>query len=345
MTDVQHIREGEELKWGALEPYLRSVLSDIDGEMSVGQFHGGHANLTYLIKFGEKEFVLRRPPFGKIAPGAHDMKREYKVLSKLYKFLPQAPRAYHLCMDEDIIGAKFVIIERRQGIVIRKKFPEGFKKFENVNQRLTDALLKATADLHTVNVEEANLSQLGRPDGFAARQVEGWYNRWNLSKTEENKDMENVFNKISAHIPAPQAVAIIHNDLKFDNCQFSEDNPDVVTSIFDWDMTTLGDPLIDFGILLSYWRDPLLESIKILPFSLEGDAPDKKYLISQYEKLSGYNLEHIKWYECFAYWKNAVVLQQLYKRYVDGATKDKRMAQLGMGAKILAAAANQKIDW
>lgn len=213
MTDVQHIREGEELKWDALEPYLRSVLSDIDGEMSVGQFHGGHANLTYLIKFGEKEFVLRRPPFGKIAPGAHDMKREYKVLSKLYKFLPQAPRAYHLCMDEDIIGAKFVIIERRQGVVIRKKFPKEFKKFENVNQRLTDALLKATADLHTVNVEEADLSQLGRPDGFAARQVEGWYNRWNLSKTEENKDMENVFNKISAHIPAPQAVAIIHNDL------------------------------------------------------------------------------------------------------------------------------------
>jgi len=345
MTDVQQIREGEALKWDVLEPYLRGVLEDIDGEMTVGQFHGGHANLTYLVRFGEKEFVLRRPPFGKIAPGAHDMKREYRVLSKLYKFLPQAPRAYHLCLDEEIIGAKFVMIERRVGVVIRKKMPDCFKQIENVNERLANALLKVTADLHTVDVEKADLTKLGRPDGFAERQVEGWYNRWNLSKTEENKDMENVFKKLSEHIPTPQAVAIIHNDLKFDNCQFSADDPDEVRSIFDWDMTTLGDPLIDFGILLSYWQDPLLENFKILPFSLEGESPNKDYLIKRYEELSGYNLDNIRWYECFAYWKNAVVLQQLYKRYVDGATKDERMAQLGMGAKILASAANQKIDW
>lgn len=345
MTDVQKIRDGEGLKWDVLESYLREFLENIDGEMTVGQFHGGHANLTYLIKFGEKEFVLRRPPFGKIAPGAHDMKREYRVLSKLYKFLSQAPRAFHLCMDEEIIGAKFVIIERRKGVVIRKTMPECFQNVENVNERLTNALIKVTSDLHTVDVEKADLSTLGRPDGFAQRQIEGWYNRWNLSKTEENKDMDDVFIKLSEHIPEPQAVAIIHNDLKFDNCQFSPDDPDVVKSIFDWDMTTLGDPLIDFGILLSYWKDPLLDNFKILPFSLAGDAPNKDYLIEKYASLSGYDLSNIRWYECFAYWKNAVVLQQLYKRFVDGATKDKRMAQLGLGAQLLASAANQKVDW
>jgi len=345
MTDVQQVREGEELKWDVLESYLRDKLQDIEGEMIVGQFHGGHANLTYLIKFGDKEFVLRRPPFGKIAPGAHDMKREYKVLSRLYKFLPQAPRAFHLCLDEEIIGAKFVIIERRVGVVIRKTLPECFTQMDNVNERLANALLRATADLHTVDVGKAGLENLGRPEGFAARQLEGWYNRWNLSKTEENKDMDNVFKKLSEQIPEPQAVAIIHNDLKFDNCQFSPDNPDEVKSIFDWDMTTLGDPLIDFGILLSYWQDPLLENFKILPFSLEGEVPGKDYLISKYEKLSGYNLDSIRWYECFAFWKNAVVLQQLYKRFVDGATKDKRMAQLGLGAQVLASAGNQKINW
>ena len=345
MTDVQSIREGEELKWDLLEPYLRSELEDVEGEMIVGQFHGGHANLTYLIKFGEREFVLRRPPFGRIAPGAHDMKREYRVLSKLYKFLTQAPRAFHLCMDEEVIGAKFVIIERRKGVVIRKTMPECFQDVENVNERLTNALIKVTSDLHTVDVEKAELTKLGRPDGFAQRQLEGWFNRWNLSKTEENKDMDSVFNKLSEHIPKPQAVAIIHNDLKFDNCQFSPDNPDEVKSIFDWDMTTLGDPLVDFGILLSYWKDPLLDNFKILPFSLAGDAPNKEYLIEKYANLSGYDLSNIRWYECFAYWKNAVVLQQLYKRFVDGATKDKRMAQLGLGAQLLASAANQKVDW
>lgn len=345
MTDVQSIREGEELNWEKLERYLREHLEDADGAMTVGQFHGGHANLTYLIQFGDKEYVLRRPPFGKIAPGAHDMKREFRVLSKLYKHLPQAPRAYHLCMDEELIGAKFVIIERRKGVVIRKELPSCFAGVENVNERLTNALLNATAALHTVDVEKAELSKLGRPDGFAERQIEGWYNRWNLSKTEENKDMDRVFQKLSESIPSPQAVAIIHNDLKFDNCQFAADDPDEVKSIFDWDMTTLGDPLIDFGILLSYWKDPLLDSFKILPFSLSGDAPEKEYLIEKYAQLSGYDLSRIKWYECFAFWKNAVVLQQLYKRYVDGATKDERMAKLGMGAQLLASVANQKIDW
>lgn len=345
MTDVQNIREGEELDWHKLESYLKSHLEDASGEMTVGQFHGGHANLTYLIKFGDKEYVLRRPPFGKIAPGAHDMKREYRVLSKLYKHFPQAPRAYHLCIDEELIGAKFVIIERRKGVVIRKDLPECFQGVEDVNVRLTNALVNATAALHTVDVEQANLTKLGRPEGFAQRQLEGWYNRWNLSKTEENKDMDRVFEKLSQNIPKPQAVAIIHNDLKFDNCQFDQNNPDEVKSIFDWDMTTLGDPLIDFGILLSYWKDPLLDSFKILPFSLSGDTPDKDFLIEKYAELSGYDLSKIKWYECFAFWKNAVVLQQLYKRYVDGATKDERMAKLGMGAQLLASVANQKIDW
>lgn len=345
MSDVNKVRKGEELSWSVLEEYLKSNIDGLEGDMEFGQFHGGHANLTYLIKFGEQEFVLRRPPFGKIAPGAHDMKREFRVLSKLYQFLPQAPRAYHLCLDEEVIGAKFVLIERRKGVVIRKDLPSCFTGVDNINQRLTDALIKATADLHTIDVAEADLTNLGRPDGFATRQVEGWFNRWNLSKTEENNDMEEVFSKLSSAIPVPQTVSVIHNDLKFDNCQFDEDNPDQVASIFDWDMSTLGDPLFDFGILLSYWKDPLLDNFKILPLSLKGNLPDKEYLIHKYKALSGYDLSKIKWYECFAYWKNAVVLQQLYKRYVDGATKDERMAQLGMGAKIFASAAKQKVDW
>lgn len=344
-TDVKEVRKGEELAWDKLESYLKENIENLNGDMTVGQFYGGHANLTYLLKFGEQEFVLRRPPFGKIAPGAHDMKREYRVLSKLYKHLPQAPRAYHLCMDDDIIGSRFVIIERRNGVVIRSKLPACFADMDNVNQRLTDALVQVTADLHTVDVETADLTKLGRPDGFAQRQLEGWYNRWNLSKTEESADMDRVFNKLSESVPTPQAVAIIHNDLKFDNCQFSPDNPDLVTSIFDWDMTTLGDPLFDFGILLSYWPEEMLKSFKILPLMLEGDVPDKNYLIYKYQSLSGYDLSNIKWYECFAYWKNAVVLQQLYKRYVDGATKDERMAMLGQGALLFANVANAKINW
>lgn len=340
---AKNVRPGEELEWDKLESYLKEHLSDLEGKMEVSQFHGGHANLTYLLKFGERELVLRRPPFGKIAPGAHDMKREYRVLSKLWKFLPQAPRAFHLCLEDEVIGARFVVMERRNGIVIRRDLPESFASLPNIHERLTTSLVNAVADLHTVDVAAADLQELGRPEGFAQRQVEGWYHRWNLSKTEEVSAMDKVHEILSADIPKSQAVGIVHNDLKFDNCQYQPDNPDLVTSIFDWDMTTLGDPLIDFGIVLGYWPDESMPQ-GILPIEMSDKFPKKDYLIKAYGERSGYDMSNMKWYEAFAFWKNAVVLQQLYKRFHDGATKDKRMAVLGEGAKALATVALKKIS-
>ncbi|MEM7105668.1 MAG: phosphotransferase family protein [Bacteroidota bacterium] len=341
MDKAKAVRHGEELNWDKLEIYLREGMSKLEGKMEVAQFHGGHANLTYLIKFGNRELVLRRPPFGKIAPGAHDMKREYKVLSRLYAYFPQAPRAFLLCEDDSVIGAKFVVMERRTGVVVRYKVPEVFKSFENVEERLTKALMKTTADLHKVDVDAAGLSDLGRPEGFVNRQLEGWEKRWHLSKTEENPDMDKVVELLTADIPVPQAVAIIHNDIKLDNCQFQPDNPDQVTSFFDWDMTTLGDPLIDFGSALSYWPDPRTNHIKNMPIMLEGPFPPKSFLIEKYGEFTGFSMENIDWYQSFAYWKNAIILQQLYKRFVDGATKDKRMEALGDLAKVMGAIARQ----
>jgi len=167
MDKAKNIRDGEALDWGKLETYLRANLEGAVGEMTYAQFHGGHANLTYLIKFGDIEYVLRRPPFGKIAPGAHDMKREYNVLSKLCKHLPQAPRAYLFCEDVEIIGAPFVVVDRRQGVLVRYKMPACFAEFDNAEERLTDAMIKALADLHKVDVKAADLEGLGRPEGFA----------------------------------------------------------------------------------------------------------------------------------------------------------------------------------
>ena len=336
MDKAKEIRKGEELDWDQLEAYLRDALPNLEGKFEVKRFHGGHANLTYLLIFGNKEFVLRRPPFGKIAPGAHDMKREFRVLSKLYKKFPQAPRAFHLCEDQDIIGATFVVMERRQGVVVRYRVPEIFKSYDNVETRLTKALIRAEADLHTVDVEAVELTKLGKPEGFLNRQLGGWIKRWNLSKTGENTDMNEVYEILSQDIPAPQAVSIVHNDIKFDNCQFQINDPDLVTSIFDWDMTTLGDPLLDFGVTLSYWQDPRIQELTNMPVMLHGNFPDKDFLKSIYSEYSGFDLSKISWYESLAYWKGAVIAQQLYKRYVDGATKDNRMALFGESAKGLA---------
>lgn len=341
MKDTKAVRPNEELDWKKLEGYLHEQLENLDGEMSVEQFHGGHANLTYLLRFGEREFVLRRPPFGKIAPGAHDMKREYRVLSKLYKYLPEAPRAYHLCEDETIVGARFVVMQRCKGVVVRSKLPESFTQEKNVLSRLTNALLRSAADLHSVDVEAADLTALGKPDGFAERQIGGWNKRWNLSKTWEVADMDYVYDALKSSIPTPQSVSLIHNDLKFDNCQFQPDNPDKVTAIFDWDMCTTGDPLIDFGGLLAYFPEKSVpDMMRILP---PGDYPDKSEMIARYSDMTGFNTENIWWYESFAYWKTAIILQQLYKRYADGATKDERMAKFGKMAKMLGGFAKAKV--
>jgi len=335
MDKAKEVRPGEELNWKKLSDYLTDTIPECQGEMEVLQFHGGHANLTYLLKFGSNEFVLRRPPFGKIAPGAHDMKREYRVLSKLYKVFPQAPRAFHYCEDVDVIGAPFVVIERRKGVLVRYDIPEFFKDFDNIEERLATALVKAEAALHTVDVDAADLTKLGRPDGFLQRQLDGWAKRWELSKIEDNTQMTEVHHILSSQIPTPQAVSIVHNDIKFDNCQFQIDDPDNVTSIFDWDMTTLGDPLADFGVTLSYWPDKGQSKFSNMPVTLKGDFPDKNFLIDKYQEFSGYNLDRISWYESLAYWKGAVIAQQLYKRFVNGATKDKRMENFGNSAKAL----------
>ncbi len=329
-------RPGEELPTEYLVPYLRGIWPDLQGPLEVTQFRGGHANLTYALAFGEREMVLRRPPFGKIAPGAHDMRREYQVLSRLPDYFAPAPRALHLCTDAEVIGADFVVMERRYGTVVRYQLPEEFQGVSDVEKRLTDALVRVTADLHRVDAVKAGLLELGQPEGFAARQLKGWTKRWELAKTAENSDMETLSFTLPQAVPVPQAVSIVHGDLKFDNCQFQAGEPDRVTSVFDWDMATLGDPLIDLAGTLSFWPDPGLNAADMPIALLVGNWPTKAYVKEQYAGETGFDLSGMPWYEAFACFKTAVIAQQLYRRYVDGGTKDARMEKFGAAARSFA---------
>ncbi|NNE28340.1 MAG: phosphotransferase family protein [Saprospiraceae bacterium] len=345
MDKASEIRKGEELDWKNLEPYLREKIPELTGDFQVQQFHGGHANLTYLLLFGDKELVLRRPPFGKLAPGTHSMKREYRVLSELYKYFPPAPRAYHYCPDDKIIGADFILMERKKGVVVRRKMPECFLEIPDAYDRVSKAMIKAQVDLHLIDVEEKGLSHLGKPEGFLERQLEGWQQRWNHAKTEENKTMDKIFELLGHQFPIPQRVSIIHNDIKPDNCQFQPDNPDQVTAIFDWDMTTLGDPLVDFSSTLSFWPDPGLKDFKNLPVILDERFPEKQKLKNWYQKSSGLDLSGLSWYECFSYMKGAIILQQLYRRYFDGETSDPRMKVFGHMANAMIELSRQKFEY
>lgn len=346
--EVAPVREGDDLDWPRIEAYLRERLPDLAGDFEVLQFPGGSANLTYRLRFGATELVLRRPPFGIIAPGAHDMRREFRVLSRLWRCFDRAPRAYLFCDDHSVAGADFFVMERRDGVVIRGALPPQMAALPDAGRRLGFAVVDAMADLHAVDPAAADLADLGKPDGFVARQVAGWKKRWDLVASPEAAEvMDRVHARLEATMPPSLRATLVHNDLKIDNCQFAADDPDRVTSIFDWDMTTLGDPLVDLGTLLNYWPDPSDSDAmprQSHPGEREMGLPTRAEIVDRYAARTGADVSAVPWYEAFAVWKSATVLQQLYARFARGETKDQRMAGMGPRVLVLARSADALLD-
>jgi aminoglycoside phosphotransferase (APT) family kinase protein len=332
-AEVAEVRPGEALDWDRLVPYLRGAIADLDGDFSVRQFPNGSANLTYLLRFGQRELVLRRPPFGALAPGAHDMRREYKVLSRLWRHFPPAPRAYHLCQDHDVVGADFLVMEYRHGQVVWGVLPDSMRPVPGAARKIGEAVVDALARLHVLDPAACDLGDLGRPDGYLRRQVEGWRGRWELvAPPDDGGLMTGIAQRLQARIPAPQRESILHNDYKIDNCQFRPGHPEAVNAIFDWDMATLGDPLADLGTLLNYWPDPsdTPDDRPITPPGLENfGLQSRAEVCERYAKASGLDLSAVAWYEAFACFKTAVVLQQLYARWLRGESTDPRMEDRG----------------
>ena len=312
------------------------------------QFPNGSANLTYLLRIGGHELVLRRPPFGQIAPGAHDMKREFKVLSRLWRHFDRAPRAYLFGDDPTVLGADFFVMERRRGQVIRDTVPAPLRGHRDVGRRVAFSLVDAMADLHALDPAACGLADLGRPDGFVDRQLDGWAKRWALARPEDaGDDMERIHERLARGKPLPRRVSIVHNDLKLDNCQFDPENPDRVTSIFDWDMTTLGDPLVDLGTLLNYWPDPSdTEATQrgTRPELARIGLPARAEITARYAACTGADPAAARWWEAFALWKTVVVVVQLHRRWVRGESTDPRMAHIADRAPSLVAAARVVLD-
>ncbi len=319
MIDTAEIRAGEELNTAALAEYLRDKLEGAEQAIAIKQFPGGHSNLTYLVQTPAREYVLRRPPLGPVPPKAHDMAREYTVLKAVHPVFAAAPRVYHLCEDASIIGAVFFIMERRRGIVIRDEMPAGIDP-----ARVSAGFLNCLADLHAVDIEEHGLGALGKPAGFLERQVRGWAERWERAKTEEIAEMETLLGWLGERLPPEPAPTLVHNDFKLDNVMLDERDPGRVEAVLDWEMSTVGDPLVDLGLVLCYWGQPsdpggTKPSITAMPgwFS-------KQQVTDYYARRSGRDVSNISYYEVFAIFKLAVVLQQIYVRFHRGQTKDER---------------------
>ena len=324
--DTAPVRPGEELDWVSLSDWIKSNIPELNGDMQVSQFHGGHANLTYCVSFGDRALVIRRQPFGEIPPGGHDMKREYRALSGLNPVFDRAPRVFSLCEDETVIGAPFIVMERRAGVVVRVDIPAELKVHHKVEERVSFALVDAMAEFHEIDPVAAGLQKLGRPDGFVDRQLSGWYERWQLVTNTRDETFEEAYQLLKRGKPETKRNVLVHNDLKLDNCMFDPTDPDRVATILDWDMTTIGDPLVELGTLLSYWREPGDGTNRAPTIHLDMSGfPTRKALVERYAR-TGADVESIDWYEAFALWKQAVVLKQLFRRYETGESEDQRLA-------------------
>jgi aminoglycoside phosphotransferase (APT) family kinase protein len=331
--DSATVRAGEELDVGLLDRYLRERLvaqsSEFDptATIEIRQFPGGHSNLTYLIGYGAQEFVLRRPPVGPVAPTAHDMPREFKLLSVIHPHFPLAPKPVLLCEDAAIIGVPFYLMERRRGFVMRSKVPSQIGDDLALRRRLSESIVDTLVTLHAVDIHRTGIVQIGKPDGFVTRQVRGWSDRWQRSKTGELAEMDQVMQWLADRIPGESnsEATIVHNDFKLDNLMLDESDPARIVAVLDWEMCTVGDPLVDVGLALTYWtmtgggQNSSLRAITNGPGWLT-----RAEIIERYQAQTGRDLSRIAFYETFARFKVAVVIQQIYFRYVQGQTYDER---------------------
>jgi len=339
-NDTKPVRQSEQLDWYRLADYLRRELK-IDGEMQVSQFPGGHSNLTYDLRFGNDfEVVLRRPPFGPVPPRAHDMARECRVLQAVHPHFPLAPKPYLLCEDTSIIGAVFYVMERRRGIVIRTAEPEPIHGNIALRRAISRSMVDVLADLHAIDVTTHNLDSLGKPSGFVARQIRGWTERWHNAKTSDVPDMESLASWLEARIPNdPARPTLVHGDYKLDNVMLSFDDPAQLIGVFDWEMSAIGDPLVDLGILLCYWIHAAGDHEAIPSVTKAEGWFTREEIIERYASRVNADLSNIALYEVFAVFKLAVVIQQIYARFVRGQTDDPRFEPLGARVAQLAAIA------
>ncbi len=345
------VREDERFDETALVDWLDGRLPGSDGELTVFQFARGKANLTYLLRFGEQEYVLRRPPLGPLAPGSHDMSREFRVLSNLWRAFPQAARAYQLCEDSSVIGVPFFVMERRHGVVVQGVIPQIFGGGADVdaNRRLSEAVIDTLAGFHAVDPAEAGLGDLGHPEGFLGRQVDGWIERWNRARHEDNPLADELGGWLRDHLPRSSQVSLLHNDWRLDNLAVSESDPGECVAVYDWDMCTRGDPLVDLGTVLAMWFDPgeLPAGLVGMPSAVphhQGGFMTRSQAIERYARMSGRDLTGLAWYQVFGAFKMAVILQQIFIRWHRGQTLDDRFAGMGRGAEVLLEVAATRRD-
>ena len=328
LDKAREVRVGEEITNKPFIDYLNEKLADYPGDIEILQFPGGYSNLTYLIKKGSSEFVLRKPPHGARIKSAHDMGREYKVLSLLKPIYAKVPAPICIHEDNDLLGAPFYLMERVTGLILRNKIPEGLSLTPDSFRKLSINTINNLANLHRLDIEATGLNVLGKPNGYVERQVDGWIKRYFVAETDDIVAMNETAVWMQDNIEPENAPALIHNDYKYDNLILDPDTLEI-KALLDWEMATVGDPLMDLGTSLGYWAEqgdhPALKS-----FGLTGHEGNlnRQEVVEHYTETSGIKTTNIVFYYVFGCFKIAVIAQQIYARYKQGLTKDPRFSGL-----------------
>lgn len=333
------IRPGEELDASLIDPYLKAHIPGLDGTPTISQFPGGASNLTYLLEYPGQEFVLRRPPFGHKAKSAHDMGREYRILNQLKDGFPYCPKAYVHCTDESVIGAEFYVMERVNGIILRSDLPPELGLDATRTEALCKSFIDKFVELHQVDYTACGLADLGKPEGYVARQIRGWGERYEKALTPDAPKWEAVRAWLNDKMPVDHPTSsIVHNDYRFDNVILDPHNPMQIIGVLDWELTTLGDPLMDLGNTLAYWieaADPApVQLMRRQPSNAPGMLTRRQF-VDYYAERSGIQIDNFDFYYTYGLFRLAGIVQQIYYRFFHGQTQDKRFAQFIHMNKLL----------
>jgi aminoglycoside phosphotransferase (APT) family kinase protein len=349
LTDQStQVRPGEELDASVIDPYLKTRVPGLQGYPTVSQFPGGASNLTYLVAYPDREFVLRRPPFGHKAKSAHDMGREFRILNQLNEGFPYCPKAYAHCTDAALIGSEFYVMERVKGIILRSDIPPALNLDASRTEALCKSFIERLVELHQVDYRACGLADLGKPEGYVERQIEGWAGRYEKALTPDAPSWEQVIGWLREKRPADHPhPGIIHNDYRFDNVILDSANPMRIIGVLDWEMATIGDPLMDLGSSLAYWieaGDPApVQLMRRQPSNAPGMLTRRQF-VDYYAERAGIAVDNFDFYYGYGLFRLAGIVQQIYYRYFHGQTQDKRFAQFIHMNRLLEQMSLQLID-
>jgi aminoglycoside phosphotransferase (APT) family kinase protein len=327
------VREGEELDWDALDRHLKTVLPGLEGKPEVSQFQGGASNLTYRLEYRNENLVVRRPPFGTKAKSAHSMIREYRIMNSLKPVYPSVPDTLYYSDDEDIIGSEFYVMRQVEGQVINKTIPPQWQFTAADTRRFCINFWDKLIELHQVDYVAAGLGDFGKPQGYAERQVLGWNRRYERAITPDVSEFADVRKWLVENLPSESGRhSVLHGDFRIDNVILAKDDPCNILAVLDWEICALGDPLMDLGNALAYWTqadDPhYLQNLIMQPSSAPGML-SRREVLDFYEQRTAIDTSDFAFYEVYGYWRNTVILQQIYYRYFHGQTHDQRFRIFG----------------